>query len=111
MEVESGGEGGGSDADLLPVGKAAEILGVHPNTLRLWGTKNRIKEVRVGARRDRRYQRSEVLRLKSQLEASASTDGSEADFMATTPPIADVFAAIARMDSVTKTFARNYASV
>ena len=49
--------------DLLTVSQAAEILAVHPDTLRRWAAAGLLKAYRVGPRRDRRFHRSEVVRL------------------------------------------------
>ena len=49
--------------DLLSVGQAAEVLSVHPDTLRRWAAKGLLRAYRVGPRRDRRFHRSEVVRL------------------------------------------------
>ena len=49
--------------DLLSVGQAAEILSVHPDTLRRWAAGGLLKVYRVGPRRDRRFHRSEISRL------------------------------------------------
>ena len=49
--------------DLLSVGQAAEVLGVHPDTLRRWGAGGLLRVYRVGPRRDRRCHRSEIVRL------------------------------------------------
>ncbi len=45
---------------LLTLREAAEILGVHPNSLRSWDNAGILVAVRVGARRDRRYQPSDL---------------------------------------------------
>ena len=50
-------------SDLVTVGKAAEILSVHPDTLRRWGARGLLSVYRVGPRHDRRFHRSEVTRL------------------------------------------------
>ena len=39
----------------LPITKAARVLGVHPNTLRAWADRGRIRCLRVNARGDRRF--------------------------------------------------------
>ncbi len=40
---------------LLRIKEAAEMLGVNPETLRRWDNEGRLKAVRFGKRRDRRY--------------------------------------------------------
>ncbi len=39
----------------LPVTRAARLLGVHPNTLRAWADRGRLRCLRVNARGDRRF--------------------------------------------------------
>ena len=48
---------------LISLGKAAALLGIHANTMRTWENEGRIKAVRVGPRRDRRFDEEEVLAL------------------------------------------------
>ena len=45
---------------LLTVGKAASILGVHPNILRKWAEEGLLPSWRIGPRRDQRFQLSEL---------------------------------------------------
>lgn len=47
--------------ELMSIREAAKTLGVHPSTLRNWDRAGRLKAVRVGSRRDRRFKKSEVL--------------------------------------------------
>lgn len=46
---------------LLKIKEAAEILNVHPETLRRWDEKRILRAVRIGKRRDRRYRRKDIL--------------------------------------------------
>jgi len=46
--------------ELYSVGDAARILGVHPNTIRVWTAQGLLKAYRVGRRGDRRIPRSEI---------------------------------------------------
>ena len=48
---------------LLTIREAAEMLHVHPNTLRNWERDGKIKAVRIGTRRDRRYEKSVIWQL------------------------------------------------
>lgn len=48
---------------LLRISEVAEILGVNPETLRRWDNSGLLKAIRLGARRDRRYEKDEVLRI------------------------------------------------
>lgn len=45
---------------LLTLSEAAEILRVHPNTLRKWDRKGVLKAVRFGQRGDRRYRKEDI---------------------------------------------------
>jgi excisionase family DNA binding protein len=40
---------------MLRVGEAAEVLHVHPNTLRKWSGRGLIPSYRIGSRQDRRF--------------------------------------------------------
>lgn len=46
--------------ELLTLGEAAQILKVHPNTLRLWDSKGILKAVRIGVKRVRRYKKEDI---------------------------------------------------
>lgn len=48
------------DKKLLKLSEAAEILSVHPNTLRKWDKKGILRAVRFGQRKDRRYQKEDI---------------------------------------------------
>lgn len=50
-------------AELLTLSEACKILKVHPNTLRQWDKKGILKAVRFGERGDRRYKKSDILKL------------------------------------------------
>jgi excisionase family DNA binding protein len=52
--------------DLISIGKASEMLGCHPNTLRQWDEKGILKAIRFGQRKDRRYKKSDIIKLLSQ---------------------------------------------
>ena len=45
---------------LLKLREAAEILSVHPNTLRLWDRKGILVTVRIGEKKNRRYQLEDI---------------------------------------------------
>lgn len=51
---------------LLRIKKASELLGVTPLTLRRWDKNGRLKAIRVGSRRDRRYEEGKLLELIKQ---------------------------------------------
>ena len=48
---------------LLTIGQAAEILNVHPETLRRWGRNGKLKAIRVNERGDRRYKPEDLKKL------------------------------------------------
>ena len=45
---------------LLKLKEAAEILSVHPNTLRLWDRKGILVAVRIGEKKIRRYRLEDI---------------------------------------------------
>jgi DNA-binding transcriptional MerR regulator len=59
--------------DSLGIREAARLLGIHPNTLRNWGAVGRIAESRTGPRRDRKYSRAELERVKAELQRKKDT--------------------------------------
>jgi hypothetical protein len=48
---------------LINITEASRLLGVHPNTLRQWDERGVIHAIRVGMRKDRRYQIEEIEKL------------------------------------------------
>lgn len=46
---------------LLKIKEAAEILNVHPETLRRWDEKGILKAIKIGKRGDRRYKKEDIL--------------------------------------------------
>ncbi|MBI2267870.1 MAG: helix-turn-helix domain-containing protein [Candidatus Blackburnbacteria bacterium] len=48
---------------LLKLREAAEILSVHPNTLRLWDRKGILVAVRIGEKKIRRYRLEDIKRF------------------------------------------------
>jgi len=48
--------------ELLSVQEAADLLGTHPNTLRRWEKSGKVKSIRVGKRKDRRFNKNELLK-------------------------------------------------
>jgi excisionase family DNA binding protein len=62
--------------DMLTVRQVAQLLHVHPNTLRRWCNNGRIKAYRITPRGDRRFRREEIDRFLGQFNNfgdSAST--------------------------------------
>jgi len=49
--------------DILSLHQTCEILNCHPNTLRNWDKKGILKSIRFGTRQDRRYKKSDILKL------------------------------------------------
>ena len=49
-----------SNGHLLSTSEAADMLCVHPNTLRRWADANILRSFRIGPRRDRRFLRTDV---------------------------------------------------
>ena len=45
---------------MLKVNDVAEMLHVHPNTLRRWSEQGKIGAYRIGARGDRRFRQSDI---------------------------------------------------
>jgi excisionase family DNA binding protein len=52
-----------NSSKLLKISEAAELLNVHPNTLRKWDKKGILKAVRFGERKDRRYRKGDIMKL------------------------------------------------
>ena len=48
---------------LLRISEAAEVLNVIPLTLRNWDNQGKLKAIRIGSRRDRRYKREDILKV------------------------------------------------
>jgi excisionase family DNA binding protein len=46
--------------ELLTLKEAAQILKVHPNTLRLWDNKGILKAIRLGVKKARRYRKIDI---------------------------------------------------
>ena len=54
-----------AESRLLRIGEAAQLLHVHPNTLRKWSDEGQLEVYRIGPRRDRRFNREEILHFLS----------------------------------------------
>lgn len=48
---------------LLTVSEAAEIINVHPNTLRRWSDAGVVPSYRINTRGDRRFRREDLIRF------------------------------------------------
>ena len=49
--------------EIVTLKEACEILHCHPNTLRKWDNEGYLKAIRFGKRGDRRYRKSDVLKI------------------------------------------------
>lgn len=49
--------------DYLTIWQASRVLGCHANTLRNWEKYGRIEVVRMGIRWDRRFKKTDILKL------------------------------------------------
>lgn len=49
--------------EILTLKEACELLNCHPNTLRNWDNKGILKAIRFGTRKDRRYRKSDVIKI------------------------------------------------
>jgi excisionase family DNA binding protein len=58
-------------SDMLTVREVARLLHVHPNTLRRWSNKGRIRAYRITPRGDRRFKREEIARFLAELNGQA----------------------------------------
>ena len=55
--------------DMLTVSEVAQLLHVHPNTLRRWSNKGRIRSYRINPRGDRRYRLRDIEDFLAQLNS------------------------------------------
>jgi len=49
--------------EIITLAQASDILSVHPNTLRKWDNIGYLKAIRFGTRKDRRYRKSDILKV------------------------------------------------
>ena len=59
---------------LLSTAQAAQLLGVHPNTIRNWEDQNLLQAFRIGPRRDRRFRREDLERFLGVQDANGHGD-------------------------------------
>lgn len=52
--------------EVLTLQQACDLLNCHSNTLRAWDNKGILKAMRFGTRKDRRYKKSEILKILNQ---------------------------------------------
>ena len=55
--------------DMLTVSEVARLLHVHPNTLRRWSNRGRIRSYRINPRGDRRYRLRDIEGFLTQLNS------------------------------------------
>jgi excisionase family DNA binding protein len=55
--------------DMLTISEVAQLLHVHPNTLRRWSNKGRIRSYRINPRGDRRYRLRDIEDFLAQLNS------------------------------------------
>jgi excisionase family DNA binding protein len=60
---------------MLTVKEVARLLNIHPNTLRRWSNKGRIRAYRITSRGDRRFKRGEIARFLAELDAHRGNQG------------------------------------
>jgi excisionase family DNA binding protein len=51
------------EKELLTINEVAELLRVHPQTLRRWDEEGKLKAVRIGEKGHRKYKLSEIKKL------------------------------------------------
>ena len=49
--------------ELITLREAADILKVHPNTLRLWDKKGILVAIRIGEKKIRRYRKEDIIKF------------------------------------------------
>ena len=50
-------------SEILTLKEACELLNCHPHTLRNWDNKGILKAIRFGERKDRRYEKEDILAI------------------------------------------------
>jgi diguanylate cyclase (GGDEF)-like protein/excisionase family DNA binding protein len=61
-----------TESTSLPITKAARMLGVHPNTLRAWADRGRLRYLRVNLRGDRRFLVADLRAFMAAADPSAN---------------------------------------
>jgi len=56
---------------MLTLREVAQLLHIHPNTLRRWSNKGRIRAYRITPRGDRRFKREEIVRFLAEFNSQA----------------------------------------
>jgi len=60
--------------NMLTPREVAELLHIHPNTLKRWSDKGRIKVYRINPRGDRRYKRGDINHFLAEFNPSRESD-------------------------------------
>ncbi len=60
---------------MLTTTDVAQLLGLHPNTVRRWSNKGVLKSFRIGARGDRRFWREDIDGFLKEAESSGMRNG------------------------------------
>jgi excisionase family DNA binding protein len=55
--------------NMLTIREVARLLHIHPNTLRRWSNRGRIRAYRITPRGDRRFRREDIARFLAELKA------------------------------------------
>ncbi|MEA1980476.1 MAG: S8 family serine peptidase, partial [candidate division Zixibacteria bacterium] len=55
---------------LLTINQVSKIFDIHPNTLRNWDKSEKLKAIRIGVRKDRRYEKETVEKLYLEIQPS-----------------------------------------
>ena len=63
---------------MLTLREVADLLHIHPNTLRRWSNNGRIRAYRITPRGDRRFKREEIVRFLAELNGQGD-DWQEAE--------------------------------
>jgi len=62
------------NGDLIRIGEAARMLGVHPTTLNRWALRGKIRHFEVGPYKERRFRKEDILALLREREAKEGGD-------------------------------------
>lgn len=49
--------------DLMSISQVCHFFNIHPNTLRNWDRSGKLKAIRLGSRKDRRYRKEDLIRF------------------------------------------------
>lgn len=52
--------------EFLTIQEAAQMLGVHPETLRRWDRSGKLKAIKIGERGDRRFSKTDILKFTNE---------------------------------------------